>query len=381
MKVLPLSLLRIFLTQVVLTLVLSLTMNDANAQRRGGGQGGNQGGNGQSNHQQGGSLLNLNQYMQDKDKIVLSRQMNLAQADKLLIKAQSQSWDAKLILVLNQQKIETIQLSQYSSSKTVMLPQMQPSDKLVLKVKGTVFLQSVEAIKTNNQSPGNADTLVAKLYGQQTGATTLQVKKLINEQNGPASLKGKNVEKVILVASSRRGSAQATLLIDGRAVGYSQTIPQGKTRLVFNLPGRRNVIGNQINKIQIQIDGRAVTLNKVAVKIKQTAGHQGPGMNQAVTINVNRQFLGSQRMSLTQLIGRPRVDMNAPVKKLVIDVAGHGNIMVNATGGRIGSIIAAGRYGSAFETIHVDGSASINQMMLRISGRVTIKSVKVVFGY
>lgn len=378
MKVLPLSLLRIFLTQVVLTLVLSLTMNDANAQRRGGG---NRGGNGQSNHQQGGSFLNVNQYMQDREKINLSRQMNLDFADKLIINAQSQSWDAKLVLVLNQQKIETIQLSQYSNSMTVMLPQMHPSDKLVLKIKGSVFLQSVEAIETYYQAPGNADRLVAKLYGQLTASTTLPVKKLINEQNGQGVMRGQNVEKVILVASSRRGRAQATLLIDGRAVGYSQTIPMQKQRLVFNLPGRRNVVGQNIRTIQIQIDGRAVTLNRVAVKLKQRGGHQGPGMNQAVTINVNRQFLGSQRLSLSQLIGRPRVDMHAPVKKLVIDVAGHGNIMVNATGGRIGSIIAAGRYGSAFETIHVGGSTSISQMMLRISGRVTIKSVKVVFGY
>lgn len=386
MKVLPLSLLRIFLTQVVLTLILSLTISDAYAQRRGGGNGGGRGGNGPhvSNipGNIGSSFLSINKYMYDKEKIILSNQLDLQNVSELLISAQSNSHNSKVVLRLNGQKLQEIQLSQYSNQQSIMLPMLQFRDKLVMVVRGSAFVDSVQAIKQYGPGPGHGgqnERLVARLHSQFTQSTVLPVRKLIAEQNGRGVLIGKNLKKVVLVASSARGRAQATLLINGMPVGYSQTIPTMKTRLVFDLNGRINVIGQDIKSIQIDIRGRAVTLFRVATVLKNRDGNVG--YHRSVTVNLHQSFYGSQRVSLAQILGRPRIDMNAPVQKLIINTQGHGNIMVNAGAMRLGSIIAGGRYGSMNETVHVNGSASVNDIMMRVSGRLTIKSITVELGH
>lgn len=371
MKVLPLSLLRLFLLQCTMTLILTLTMQDAYAQR--GGRGGRGGNNGPI-AQPGSSYISLNQYMYEGDKIKLHQQLDLSQADSLAITAQSSSWNAALELKLNRQTIQVIQLSSYMQTKQVMLPQLQLGDKLILKVQGQAYVQSVEAKKHYGPGSGQGqnERFVAHLHGQLTASTTLKVKQLINQQNGRGVLQGKKIKKVVLVASSRRGRAQATLLINGQAVGWSQTIPTQKTRLQFHLDGRYSA--QQVRTIQIQINGRAVTLNKVVVVAKQR-GHSGGGMN-SVGIQVNQSFYGSQRVQLANLIGYNRVNMNVPVRKLIIKVQGQGNVMVNGGGMRLGSITAMGGY-SSNQTIHVNGAASVNDIKMRVSGNLTIKSITI----
>jgi hypothetical protein len=389
MNVLPLSLLRIFLTQVVLTLVLSLTISDAHAQRRGGGNGGGRGGNGPHGPHGpnipgniGSNFLSINKYMYDNEKINLSNQLDLQNVSELLVSAQSNSHNSKIVLRLNGQKVQTMQLSQYSNQQSIHLPMLQFGDKLVMVVRGSAFVDSVQAIKQYGSGPGHGgqnERLIARLHGQFTQSTTLQVRKLIAEQNGRGVLMGKNLKKVVLVASSARGRAQATLIINGQPVGYSQTIPTMKTKLVFDLQGRRNIIGQKVKSVQIEIRGRAVTLFRVATVLKNQGGHGG--YNRSLTVSLNQSFMGSQRVSLAQILGRPRIDMNAPVNKLIINTQGHGNIMLNAGGMRLGSIIAGGRYGSMNETVHVNGSASVNDIMMRVSGRLTIKSITVELGH
>tara|TARA_B100001971_G_C18268046_1_gene596799 strand:+ start:249347 stop:250543 length:1197 start_codon:yes stop_codon:yes gene_type:complete len=383
MRVLPLSLLRLFLLQCVMTLILTLTMQDAYAQRggRGGGRGGNGGSNGPVHTNPSSSFLSVNQYMYDGDRLPLHNKMDLSMADALEISAQSSSWNAALEIKLNRQTIQTVQLSSYMQAKKVLIPQLHMGDKLVLKVIGQVYIQSIEATKAYSPGPGNGqnDRLVALLHGQFTASTTLKVRKLIAEQNGRGVLQGKNVKKVVLVASSARGRAQAQLLINGQPVGWSQTIPTYKTRLVFELNGRRNVVGNQIQSIELKINGRAVTLNRIAVVTNNSqGGHHGGGQHprQSVGVQVNRSFLGSQNVSLQSLIGYQRVNMHAPVRKLIIDVAGHGNVMVNGAGMRLGSVSSLGRI-STSETVHVNGAASIAQISMRVAGRLTIKSITI----
>lgn len=387
MKVLPLSLLRLFLLQCTMTLILTLTMQDAYAQR-GGGRGGSRGGNGPGSGpvitQPSGNFLSVNQYMSQNDKINLSNKLNLLGADKLLIKAQSSSWNASLELKLNRQTISVIQLSSHSQVKQVQLPMLQLNDKLVLKVNGQAYIENIEAVKQIGPGPGhggnNVERFPVQLHGQFTASTTLRVKQLIAQQYGRGVLQGENLEKVVLVASSARGRAQAQLLINGQTVGWSQTIPMQKTRLVFEVPGRRNIIGSQVNTIQIKIDGRAVTLNKVVVVTTEgRGGHHGGGHGQMrnVGVVVNQSFYGSQRVSLSQLIGFQRVNMNAPIRKLIIEVQGRGNVMVNGGGMRLGSITAFDRYSHGGDTIHVNGAASAQDIMMRVSGQLTIKKITI----
>ena len=388
MRILPLSLFRLFLLQCVMTLILTLTMQDAYAQR-GGGRGGGRGGNGPGNggprgpvvtQPSGQSFISLNQYMYDGDRVRLHQQLDLSMADSLAITAQSSSWNAALEVKLNRQTIQTISLSSYMQTQQVFLPQLQMGDQLVLKVIGQVYIQSVEAKKQYGHGPGsgNGDRFVARLHGQFTASTTLQVRKLIAEQNGRGVLMGKNVDKVVLAASSARGRAQATLLINGQAVGWSQTIPTQRTRLVFELNGRRNIIGEQVRSIELQINGRAVTLFRVAVVTKQRGHHGGGhgGMN-SVGIHVNRSFYGSQRVQLASLIGFQRVNMHSPIRKLLIKVQGQGNVMVNGRGMRLGSVSALGGYSTNNQTIHVNGAASVNDIMMRVSGNLIIKNITI----
>ena len=108
MRVLPLSLLGLFLLQCVMTLILTLTMQDAYAQRggRGGGRGGNGGSNGPVHTNPSSSFLSVNQYMYDGDRLPLHNKMDLSMADALEISAQSSSWNAALEIKLKYRVIK-----------------------------------------------------------------------------------------------------------------------------------------------------------------------------------------------------------------------------------------------------------------------------------
>jgi len=236
-----------------------------------------------------------------------------------------------------------------------------------------------------NQGQGGYNSqpqvLKAQIFKQLQGYSKLAVKSLVSDATG-ARLQSLEVKKVILKASSRRGNAQATLLINGMRVGYSQTIPTYETRLVFDLNSwSQNVIGQDVRTIQIEINGN-VLAKMVGLRVKPThSGGQGQGgYNQNVVVKVNQSFYGSQRVSLSQLTAYgPRIDAYKAIEAVTIVARGRGMIHVAGNGQGQGGIQVQGQ---TTQSIRVFGHTTVGDLMLRIRAtgqRVVIEQIRIKF--
>lgn len=367
---------RLFLFQCLLTAIVALPMTSANAQYHGG-----YGGYGS----QQPITSQVNSYLHEGDKINVNRSLQLQQVLQqgkdivsLDVKAQSTQYNSKLVLVLNGQRLEAKVIGTYLNVTSFQLPKLMMGDKLVLKVKGAAFIKSLSA-QVQSQGPGpggQAQAIKAQIHQQLYGPTTLQVRKLIKQYTG-AQLKGKKVKKVIMRASSLRGRAQATLLINGQPVGYSQTLPTQPTKIVFQLPAYgQNVIGQDIRSIQIQLQGRNMTVKMVGIKVAQ--GGQGHGGMNSVQIQVQQRFQGPTRVSLSQLMGYGQQgQMHKQIEALTIVARGQGSIMVAGAGRGQGGIQV---HGPTTQSLNLRGSyATASDLKLRIQGNIKIESIRIKF--
>lgn len=383
MKVNLLPQVRLFLIQCLMTMLVALPMANANAQHNGSF--------GISGLGQQPVTSQVNSYLQHGDQINLNRSLGLQQILRqgqdvlsISVQAQSTSYDSKLVLKLNGQRLQAQTISSYQGSTQFQVPKLQVGDQLVLKVRGGAYIQSVSAQVTSpwghgpGPGPGHGQVqpIKARIHQQFYGPETLQVRKILKQHTG-AQLKGMKIKKVIMKASSLRGRAQATLLINGQPVGYSQTLPTQSTRLVFSLPQYgTNVVGQDIRSIQIQLRGRNMTVKMVGVRAVQQGGHHG-GMN-SVQIQVGQRFHGSQRISLAQLVGYgQQINMQKEIEAITIVARGHGNIMVAGAGRGRGGISVQG---PTTQSLNLMGAyVTGNQLKLRVSGNLVIQSIRIKF--
>jgi hypothetical protein len=84
---------------------------------------------------------------------------------------------------------------------------------------------------------------------------------------------------------------------------------------------------------------------------------------------------GSQRISLEQLTRYNRALQGKLVQEVIITAHGHGNIMAVARGSQLGSIQVGTRSGS--QVIRTYGDVSASNIMLRMTGNLTITAVSV----
>ena len=157
------------------------------------------------------------------------------------------------------------------------------------------------------------------------GRTTLDLRQLLGI--GP-QFRGYEVESITLEAqalSDRRGRndrdrrrdhwgdrAEATLLVDGRSVGRSQTIGSRMSEIVFSPRSRLDEIGNEMRRMQIEIDG-SVYIRSVEVVLK---GEQQRARTRILERDVTRIFVGSQTLDLDDLFSGDRALRGARVLKI-----------------------------------------------------------------
>lgn len=383
-SLLPLT--RLFMIQCLLTMILAISFNSAHAQRRGGGH--NQGGQHPANQSQN---IQVNQYLYESQKLDLDQLLRVHQHQRqgkevvgITIKAQSTQYNSKLIVVLNGQRLIASNLNSQMSQTDLMLPSLRGSDKLILKVKGGAFIKAIRVdlqdIYSPGPIPGQDEVLRAQVNRSYRGISTLPIKALINQSN-PGNLQGAKVDKVILKASSLRGRATATLLINGRPVGMPQNISYTQDRLVFDLPNySANTIGHDINTIQIELRGN-VDVKMVGLKVQKRGhgGGHGGGNSQSVHVQVNRAFSHHALIDLESLlVFGPRINIYAPIQSITIVAEGQGAIHLNALGLPQSHMQVRG---VDTQTFRVQGfQTAIKDINLSITGRrITIKSMIINF--
>ena len=391
MKINLLPLTRLFMFQCLLTMIIAMPFSDANAQRRGGShQGGGHHGGGvyypNNNQFQNTIDSTINRYLQHGNRVNLNRSLNLQQVIaqgkqivSLSVKAQSTQYNSRLILLLNGQRIQAQGINSYMSDSFFSIPILKMRDQLVLVVNGGAFVQGIKAqLSYGPMGPGQGEArpIKANINQQFYGPTTLPVRKILKDYTGE-QLRGLKIKKVIMKASSLRGRAQATLLINGQPVGFSQTLPTTPTRLVFDLRSySTNIVGQDIRSIKIQLQGRNMDVKMVGVRVSQQGGNHG-GMNSAQII-VQQRFQGSQTVSLNQLAGYgQQVNMQKEIEALTIVAKGRGSIMLSGSRGAQNVIHVQG---PTTQTLNLMGGyVTGNQVMLRVNGNLMIESIRIKF--
>lgn len=114
--------------------------------------------------------------------------------------------------------------------------------------------------------------------------------------------RGKEVEKVELEIEGMRRGGQMSLFINGQQVSRTEQFFGGRVGdqvISFNLR-RPFVIGENLQRIQVQIDGTAYVREALVVlKHQRGAGHQGPRNLRA---NVHEDVIGHGEISVSQLV-------------------------------------------------------------------------------
>jgi hypothetical protein len=257
---------------------------------------------------------------------------------------------------------------------------------------------------------GRIKILRQTLYQTIHGQETLQIRQIVGLR-GPQHA-GKKIKFVTISAKSEqrhrggRGGnggwdrpghgggygprpmpATAQLMIDGRTVGYPQTISPYMSEVRFQLPKGQNTLGRDIRRLQVQVTGRRVTVGEVTVGVKrQRHGGGGHGRTETISANTHQVLVGyGVQTPLASLLQADYSAMSKTVMKVTMEVnAPRGNatmqICEKNTYGRRGNGLTncstkqytAGRHQQV--TFYTSGS-QLQNLVLVSEGRVVVKRV------
>lgn len=154
--------------------------------------------------------------------------------------------------------------------------------------------------------------LRAPLNLHSRGRDVIRVKQEIARANPGIRLEQMTAEQVVLIASSAGGRAQATLLINGRAIGQTQIIPRQETRLVFDIPHRFEE--RMPNTLQIEIHGNVFTRALVLFTEDQWSHEPDFGVVRAY---LNKHVRGYETIFVKQEIARDNPGL--PLNRLSLE--------------------------------------------------------------
>ncbi|MCO4755499.1 MAG: hypothetical protein KC478_13540, partial [Bacteriovoracaceae bacterium] len=331
----------------------------------------------------------IEQYLRKGDKLDLMRELNLKQALRdgsrlIALRVEASSYEnAKLVLKHNGQRLQALAPSSYSMEISMQTPaSLQPQDKLVLAAKGEVRVAKLVAViqstYTPPRNPGQGQgVLKARVNKQVYGHEVFAVKRLVKNQTG-ARLQGLQVKKVIVKGNSTSYYGQATvqLKVNGQLVGFPQTLNSQSSRLALQIPAHMpSVIGQGLRQIKVVVRGDAY-IQMVGLKTQQARDPRRGGNQGSAQVHLNQQFRGNQVMNLDQLLSRAgsRVDVYSPVEALTFVARGYGSIVVQSRGSVHGVATVVNR---GTQTIRISGSNSLRDLKLRVTGNMTIETVRV----
>lgn len=272
----------------------SFEFGESNYQRPGEGRFGNRNGRQQRiqirvNQQfRGQNVLKLKQLL--KQQGVMPKNMQLV-AVKLIAKSKQGRGKATLVVGQEQSYAQTIygnpydfhDDSQYTYEKMNLTnPSYDSQGKWQIKLQGNIKVKRVVLIVKKKMNNRNRNISV-QLYGQQfRGLSTLKLKKLIKQQNPMINLQMAKIKKVVLVAKSKRGMGEASLIV-GQDSSYPEYI-NGSPRQFHSESPRsystvvlQNTSYDSAGKWQIELQGN-IKVKEVIITIqtKRNSFEVGP---------------------------------------------------------------------------------------------------------
>ncbi|MCT4641067.1 MAG: hypothetical protein N4A33_02145 [Bacteriovoracaceae bacterium] len=310
------------------------------------------------------------------------------------IVGQSSAHNSKVILKSYGQTIGQVSLDYYGGPKLIPVPLHVAPSSLKLVVKGGAYLQRIVAgvVKDwgSGPMPGQGQVVKALLDQHTYSTTIIPVRQVIKQQTG-VQLRGLKAKKIILKAKAKGhySNTTAQVLINGSPVGMPIYLSTQMERRSIQLPAyQRNIIGDDIKSIKIKVQGQAL-VKMVGIKVKDMYSGGGYGNGQSsstmgsgqVVVHTQQALYGRQTISLAQLVGHDyTVDMQRPIKKIVLTVQGSGTIKLSSAGYSNTVAQRANRNGKIVFNIN-NSMASVRSLALITRGNLTLEKVKIVYSY
>ncbi len=266
--------------------------------------------------------LQVNRYFEGQEKLDLlsdyytRSQLERKQIKEIIITASTERGQGTAQLLINGQAIEQAkvvarQMYQYTFRVDPFNNTLGQSLRfLELQMQGRFYVEKVvfSLVKNNGPigpGPGYPPAPQYEVVRQQLseriqGEGGLQLFRLFNLG---VERQGQTLRRVVVLARSERGSAQAQLLQNEQSSGQPQLIGMGQTRLTFDLyAGQR--IGREIQSLRLYFRGNVI-IDEVSLEIEKSSGYPGPGpgpMERRLEQVVNQRLYDTAGVNLTSLM-------------------------------------------------------------------------------
>lgn len=240
--------------------------------------------------------------------------------------------------------------------------------RLQIKLRGRFWVEKVVA---RLERPGggfeHVQIVKKQLYKYYDGKSIIPVRRTLSIGQ---DYRGRKVKFVTLVASSEGSRpGRATLLINERPVGRTQTLGYYEKKLRFELPEYNNVIGEDIRTIKIELRGDIYTEELAIGLLKKHGG----GDEDTIDKRMNKRLMDGAEVPFRELLQFSPQDSRKRTRSVTFSVAGR----------REGSSLeVCSRRTGCFDRKHVPiqkstirfriDSTRLGDLYIRVQGRILI---------
>jgi len=298
----------------------------------------------------------------------------------------------KATLIINGYEVDQAQVPAYEQRNALM---PNPNENIIgdevrtiqVKLQGRFQVSKLIAVLEESRF-GHGHTPRVQVLSQPVqqnfrNHSTLAVRSLLNLGR---QFRGDKLTKVIMRAESAHGRGQATLLINGRQIGRSQTVGRWLDTIEFYLPSYMQEIGDDINSVKIELQGNIyVDSLKAHVMKSATSGHDNGGdwghdpiSGGQLSSRPYQTVYAQSSLSLAELLNASYRDGSKRVSTVTIEARAsvRGEIQL-CTAGRFQTCTEAKIVrGSSRAHFNLRGVHKLQDIRVKTQGNMTITAVK-----
>jgi hypothetical protein len=173
--------------------------------------------------------------------------------------------------------------ARYTYDKVMMTnPSYDSQGKWQVHLKGNIKVKKVVLIVSKKRQQQRDQKVKIEMYGEQfRGQNVLKIKQLLKQQIGMMNLQNVQIKKVTLIAKSKKGRGQATLVV-AQSAEYPETIggsPRGfeaYSPRSYDQVTMVNTSGSSQGKVQVELRGN-IKIKAIIVTIVKKNQRGGRG--------------------------------------------------------------------------------------------------------
>lgn len=211
------------------------------------------------------------------------------------------------------------------------------------------------------------------------GQNTLHVKQLLHIN---AQHRGMTLEKIVLVGSTAAGRGKATLLVNGYQVDTQQVGKfEGRTVLFPN--PNENIMGREVNTIQLKLNGRFHVSKLIAVLSGSSNTGRPQQRVQVFSEMIQQNYRGQSTLAVRKLLGLGQAHKGKKITKVIMkaeSARGQGQAKLMINGMQVGMSQTVGKW---IDTLKFDIPSyaqelgdEIRTLQIQLNGNIYVQSLK-----